>query len=590
MPDHKYLFPAEPGRSRLLGELWHCQQTEGYISDAAITRLAEAHNVSTVAVEGVSSFYHFFHRTPGGRHTIYLNNSIIAEMNGFESVKNAFEKETGARTGSVDPTGAFGFFTTPCIGLSDQEPAALIDFHPFTHLTAAKVKDIVQQLRQGRQAADLCDAVPDNIRYLPANNGSIFFAPYTPGEAVGVLPNLRPEGVISLIREAAIAGRGGAFFPTWRKWEACRKQTASPKFIICNADEGEPGTFKDRVLLNNQTGSVLEGMIIAGYTVDAPYGIIYLRGEYRWLAQKIQQTIDDFKRQGILGNNAGGIEGFHFDIRIEIGAGSYVCGEETALFESLEGKRGEPRVKWLFPVEQGYLHLPTVINNVETFSTVARLLPMGISEYSKRGMPGAPGTKLISISGDCRLPGVYEIEWGTTVGALLNACQANDPYLIQLTGPSGNALSLREKDRRISMPGTGVENGVTCGGAFMVFGKQTDLLGMLLNFAGFFKHESCGICTPCRAGNFIIQRKLEQLFHGTGDLNDLEDLKKWARIMESASRCGLGRTAGHALMDTFDKFSDYFADRVPAANQSGVRSFDMEAAEKEYEKFKPSAP
>ena len=586
--EHKHLFPVEPGRSRLLGALRHCQQTEGCISDAAIKRLAQAHHLSNIEVEGVASFYHFFHRTPSGKHTIYLNNSIISIEKGFENVKNAFEKATGARVGGVDPGGSFGLFTTPCIGLSDQEPAALIDFYPFVDLDEKKVKDIVQQLMQGKKAADICDAPQDHIRYLPENNGSILFAPYAPGQAVSLLESLGQEGVMSLIREADVRGRGGAFFPTWRKWEACQKQPALPKFIICNADEGEPGTFKDRVLLNNQTGSVLEGMIIAGYTVGAPYGIVYLRGEYQWLESKIQQTINDFRAHGLLGANAGGIKGFEFDIRIEIGAGAYVCGEETALLESLEGKRGEPRTKWFFPVEKGYLQLPTVINNVETFSTIARLLPMGISEYTKRGVPGAPGTKLISISGDCQLPGIYEIAWGMSVGALLEACQANDPYLIQVGGPSGYALSMAEKQRRITMPGAAIEDGIPCGGSFMVFGKKTDLLGMLLHFAAFFKHESCGVCTPCRAGNFIIQRKLEHLFHGTGDLNDLHDVKNWAAIMQASSRCGLGKTAGNALMDTLDKFKDYFATRLPAFDQSGIRPFDMAAAAKDYEKFKPS--
>lgn len=586
----KHLFAIEPPRSRLLGELWHYQQTEGYISETAIGQLARAHQLSAIEVEGVVSFYHFFHRNPVGKHTIYLNNSIVSEIKGFERVKIAFERETGARFGTVDPSGTFGLFTTPCIGLSDQEPAALIDFYPFVNLDEKRVKEILQQLRQGKSAAAICDAPQDHIRYLPENKGSILFAPYTPGEALSLLESLRPEGVLSLIREAGIRGRGGAFFQTWRKWESCQKQPASPKFIICNADEGEPGTFKDRVLLNSQTGSVLEGMIIAGYTVGAQYGIIYLRGEYRWLEKKIQQTIDAFQAQGLLGKNAGRIKGFNFDIRIEMGAGAYVCGEETALLESLEGKRGEPRTKWFFPVEKGYLQLPTVVNNVETFSTIARLLPLGIAEYSKWGVPGAFGTKLISISGDCKLPGIYEIEWGMSVGALLDACQAEDPYLVQVSGPSGNALSMAEKHRRISMPGAGIEDGITCGGAFMVFSKERDLLRILLNFAAFFKHESCGVCTPCRAGNFIIQRKLEHLSQGTGDLDDLQDLKKWALIMEAGSRCGLGKTAGNALLDTLDKFEDYFAARLPARDQSGIQAFDLAAAEQDYEQFKPSAP
>lgn len=580
------MFPIEPTRSRLLGELWQHQLSEKHISEEAIKQLAQAHQLSEVEVEGVASFYHFFARQPSGKHTIYLNNSIVSEMKGFEAIKDAFEQETGARIGSVDPTGTFGLYATPCIGLSDQEPAALIDFYPFVNLTVQKVKTVVQQLREGKAPHDLFDFPSDNIRYLPPRNRSILFAPYTAGEAVGKLHGLSQESVLSLVQEAGIRGRGGAFYPTSLKWDTCRKQPASPKFIVCNADEGEPGTFKDRVLLNSQTGSMLEGMIIAAYVVGARYGIVYLRGEYRWLAEKIQQTIDDFKAQGLLGVNAGGIKGFKFDVRMEIGAGAYVCGEETALLESLEGKRGEPRTKWFFPVERGYVQLPTIVNNVETFCTIARLLQLGISPYLERGLPSDPGTKLISISGDCALPGIYEIEWGTTVAELLDLCQADNPYLIQLSGPSGSSLPMGEKHRPICMPGSSVQNSIVCGGSFMVFSAKNDILKILLNFSEFFKHESCGVCTPCRAGNFIIQRKLEQLLHGTGDRDDLQDLKKWAVIMEASSRCGLGKTAGNTIIDTIEKFGDYFAARLPANDHSGIRKFDMDAAVKAYEQYK----
>ena len=584
---HKILFPIEPNRSRLLSELWQYQLAENHIPDQAIHALARAHGLSEVEVEGVVSFYHFFHRKPAGKHAIYLDNSIIAEINGFENIKAALEKATNARLGSVDSTGTFGLYATPCIGLSDQQPAALIDFHPFVRLNAQKVNNIIAQLKQGKTAAEICDAPQDNIQYLPGNGRSIFFAPYSAGEAVGKLTGLSPESILELIQKADIRGRGGAFYPTSQKWAACRKHPATPKFIICNADEGEPGTFKDRVLLNSQTGAMLEGMIIAGYTVGANYGIIYLRGEYRWLAAKIQREIDAFRAQGLLGVKAAGIPGFKFDIRIETGAGAYVCGEETALLESLEGKRGEPRTKWFFPVEKGYLQLPTVVNNVETFCAIGRLLQMGLEAYCTRGIPGSPGTKLISVSGDCGLPGIYEMEWGLSIAELLDLCQAHDPFLIQVSGPSGQTIAADQVHARICMPGTRVENSVTCGGSFMVFGKERDLLRILLNFSEFFKHESCGVCTPCRAGNFIIQRQLTHLLQGTGDMNDLLELKKWATLMEASSRCGLGKTAGNSVIDAMSNFKTYFANRFPETDTGGVRKFDLDSAVAEYENFKP---
>ncbi|HRG80715.1 MAG TPA: NAD(P)H-dependent oxidoreductase subunit E, partial [Cyclobacteriaceae bacterium] len=259
----------EPVRSHLLSELWQHQLQEGFISKESIKKLSVLHQLSEIEVEGVASFYHFFHKHPAGKHTIYINNSIISELKGYERIKETFERETGAHLNSVDASGTFGLYETPCIGLSDQEPAALIDFYPFTNLNALKVKEIIQKLKQGKSPEDICDQPQDNIRYTPVNNRTIFFAPYTRGEAIKKLASLGPDGVIEQLRISELAGRGGAFFPTGKKWDTCRSYKDTPKFIVCNADEGEPGTFKDRVLLNNQPGSVLEGMIIAGYTVGA---------------------------------------------------------------------------------------------------------------------------------------------------------------------------------------------------------------------------------------------------------------------------------------------------------------------------------
>ena len=580
-------FSVEPARSALLSELWQIQLNEQHISKESIKNLALTYQLSEIEVEGVASFYHFFHRQPAGKHTIYLNNSIISELKGFERIKETFERETGARTGFTDPSGTFGLYATPCIGLSDQEPAALIDFCPFTNLNALKVKEIINKLKQGKNPKEICDNPSDNIRYTPSNGRSIFFAPYQRGEAIQKLTSFDSDGILEQLRISELAGRGGAFFPTWKKWETCRSYKDTPKFIICNADEGEPGTFKDRVLLNNQPGSVLEGMIIAGFTVGATHGIIYLRGEYRWLAKKLEDEMKVFHECGLLGKNVGGISGFNFDIRLEIGAGAYVCGEETALLESMEGKRGEPRTKWFYPVEKGYLQLPTVVNNVETFAAVARLIQMGSFEYLKRGMPGSPGTKLISISGDCLRPGIYEIEWGMTVAELLDLCGAEDPYFIQVSGPSGECISVKEKYRRISMLDLMAQKDISCGGSFMIFNSHRDLVHILINFSEFFKHESCGVCTPCRAGNFIIQRKLERLQNGLADMNDLKELKSWSAIMKATSRCGLGKSASNSILQSLDKFNDYFSARFAATDNSTYRKFDLHSAVTEYERYKP---
>jgi [NiFe] hydrogenase diaphorase moiety large subunit len=256
------------------------------------------------------------------------------------------------------------------------------------------------------------------------------------------------------------------------------------------------------------------------------------------------------------------------------------------LLQSLEGKRGEPRTKWYFPVEKGYLQLPTVINNVETFCAAARIIEMSAAEYVKLGIPGSPGTKLISVSGDCKLPGIYEIEWGITVVELLELSEADDPYYIQVSGPSGECISTREKFRRISMLDLLERKDLRCGGSFMIFNKHRDLVNVLMNFSEFFKHESCGICTPCRAGNFIIQRKLERLKNGLAIEKDLQDLRDWGVLMRNTSRCGLGKTATNSLINAMDKFHDYFAGKLDK-NFDGLNlEFDMAAATKEYEKYK----
>ena len=585
MSDNKFSsLPADCFQTQMLNKLWDLQLSNNFISDKDIDELSKQFQISKVEVEGVVSFYHFFHRKPTGKFTIYLNNSIISEIKGFQRVKEAFERETKTSFGSVDRTGNFGLFLTPCIGLSDQEPAALINFYPFTNLNSIKVKEIIHDLRNGSDPAQLCDFPTDHI-YTPGNNKTVFFNEFPEGKALKNAELMGPQGVINVLKKSELAGRGGANFPTHLKWNVAKSQTAIPKYVICNADEGEPGTFKDRVLISTNAKALLEGMLICGYTIGASEGIIYLRGEYRWLEPKLKMAIDDFRNKGLLGKDCGNIFGFDFDISIQIGAGSYVCGEETALLESLEGKRGEPRTKWFFPVERGLLQQPTVINNVETFCAVAHILEMGVEDYCKLGIPGSPGTKLISVSGDCKFPGIYEIEWGMTVAELLELCEAQDTFYIQVSGPSGECISMKEKYRRISMLDLLGNKDIRCGGSFMIFNSQRDVGKVLLNFSSFFKNESCGICTPCRAGNYIIQRKLEKLINGLASKNDLEDLKNWGTIIKKSSRCGLGKTATNSLIFAMNKFSDYFNNKLDKGFNGLNVKFDIESALTDYEKF-----
>jgi len=566
-------------RSGILAALWNCQQEQGFIRDEDVDQCSSTFNISKIELEGVISFYHFFHRQPAGEFIIYLNNSIVSEFKGLSRVKEAFERETGAVFGGIDPSGQFGLFETACIGLSDQEPAALINFYPFTNLNTLKVKSIIAKLKKGVSPASICDEVHDNIRWVPKDDKPIFFRDYHPGSCVSRLKEHTPESVIEEVKRSQLRGMGGAFFPTGLKWELCRNQVASPKYIVCNADEGEPGTFKDRVLLNRLPGLLLEGMCIAGYAVGATEGIIYLRAEYRWMREKLEQTIEHFRKMNLLGKDVSGIKGLDFEIRIQLGAGAYVCGEETALLNSMEGKRGEPRTKLFFPTEKGFLNQPTIVNNVETFCCAARVIELGADHCLRSGTARSPGTKLISVSGDCKLPGIYEIEWGTPVGEILKKCQADDPHFIQVGGPSGHCISMDEIDRTIQ------KDDLICGGSFMIFNTKREILSILSNFAKFFKHESCGICTPCRAGNFIVQRKLDKIALKLAYPSDYEEIREWGKIMQMTSRCGLGKTATQTLLMALDKFPDYFDDKVDHHKEGLNKDFDLTRAVREYERF-----
>ncbi|MEJ2382806.1 MAG: NAD(P)H-dependent oxidoreductase subunit E [Xanthomonadales bacterium] len=566
-------------RTELLDFLWRAQNAHGHIRTADVEEAAAALGVSTIDIEGVISFYHFFHRRPKGAFTVYLNNSPVAASKGFERMRDAFERYTGGRFGSVDPSGRWGLFETACIGLSDMEPAALINFQPFTHLNSMKIRDIVGQLRQGAEPAEICDPVPDHIRSVPDGDRAILLRDYDPGVAVGRLPALKPEAVLAEIRKSGLRGMGGAFFPAGIKWASCRKAAGTPKYIVCNADEGEPGTFKDRVLMNALPGLVLEGMVVAAYAVGAEHGIIYLRAEYTWLRAKLQQTIDHFRKMNLLGRNIGGVPDFNFDIRLQLGAGAYVCGEETALLNSLEGLRGEPRNKRVYPTERGFLQKPTVVNNVETFCAAARIIQLGADRFLAVGTPASPGTKLLSVSGDCRLPGIYEVEWGITLRRVLELCAADRPRFIQVSGPSGECVSLDEADRRIAL------DDLPCGGSVMIFNRQRDILEILANYNRFFKQESCGLCTPCRGGNFILQKKLELFSNRLAHTTDVADVRAWGNIMKTTCRCGLGKTAPNALLGAIDKFPEVFGGQSAANPERLSRGFDLDEAVRTYDRF-----
>ncbi len=564
-------------RTHLLNKLWEYQHQFGYISDEAVSEISQQLNVSNIEIESVISFYHFFHKKPTGKHTIYLNNSIISDMKGFDEVKTAFEKETGC-TFNEQSCGDFSLFETSCIGLTDQEPAALINFQPFTDLTPIKVKLIIQKIKNGENVEDFSSKTLSKIRYTPEDK-TLIFRPYEIGKSVRQVLNYAPQEIVDKISKSNLQGCGGAFFAVGYKWQSCKNNEDDAKYIICNADEGEPGTFKDRAILQNLPGLVIEGMILAGYATGSKEGIIYLRAEYQFFLKDLEKLIEEFYAKNLLGKNILGVEGFDFDLRIQLGAGSYVCGAASALIESMEGRRGEPPVRMWSATKHGFKKKPTVVNNVETLAYASRIIELGEDFFKSIGTEESPGTKLISISGDIAKPGIYEIEYGTSIRELLSIemSQATSPYFVQVSGPSGECVNNTEFDRRIC------KEDILCGGSFMVFNRTRDILHILRNFMEFFKEESCGVCTPCRAGNFILTEKVKKIQRGLCAQEDIDEIKQWGKIIKLSSRCGLGKSSPNALMMAVDKFQDYFNVKISPTNEDQNVEFDMENAIHEFD-------
>ncbi len=580
---------------------------QGYVGLEDMQSIADHVGISVVQVQETATFYHFFSPKPQGKYNIYLDNSITAVMNGHAEVKEAFEHFCGTTFGHVSKDGLFGLYNTSCIGMNDQEPAAIINNKVFTNLTPYRVKNLADDMRAGKS--------PDELMYEDFGNGNnahphvkamvnnhirkksiILRNDYEPFRFLtSKLKDYTPETVISEIEASNLRGRGGAGFPTGLKWRFGRRTDGKHRIIICNADEGEPGTFKDRVLLTEYSDLVFEGMVVAAFATGSDIGLLYLRYEYKYLLRFLNHKLEVMRRNRFLGNNIGGVEGFDFDIRIQLGAGAYVCGEESALIESLEGKRGEPRDKPPFPVEKGYLGYPTIVNNVETLATAVKILYRGAEWYSGFGTKDSLGTKLLSISGDCLYPGIYEVEWGTTIREILAMCGAKNIQAVQVGGPSGMLIGMKdfhnmdnselmkwykpsgmmiaEKffDRKLSY------SDLPTGGSIMIFNNSRDLLGeVVMNFMDFFIEESCGSCSTCRNMPIIMKNKLQKILDGHGTREDIYDLLNWGKVLK-ASRCGLGQTAGNPILSSIFHFRHLYEQRIQSLTHFDS-GFDLEKA------------
>jgi len=545
------------------------QQLTGWLPRELLGQIADALGLTLAHVQGVAGFYRFFHTQPVGTYRVLFSDNITDRMLGSEALLQDLCQRLQIQPNQMRADGRVSVATTSCTGLCEQGPAALINHkHVVTRLTPPRIAQmaaLIEQQVPPDQWPPVWSQVDDSIRLADVKLGH----QPAPGQGIAAAIARGPQAMLEDLKRSKLRGRGGAGYATATKWQLCRNAPGHTHYVVCNADEGEPGTFKDRVLLTSYADSVLEGMTIGAYVVGAQRGLIYLRGEYSYLLEHLHAVLQRRREQGLLGASILGKAGFDFDIDIHVGAGAYVCGEESALIESLEGKRGTPRIRPPFPVERGYLGQPTTVNNVETFSAVTHIAVNGGAWWASIGTAQSTGTKIHSVSGDCERPGLYEYPFGTRIGRILEDCGARDTQAVQVGGPSGVCLSAFEFTRRI-----GFED-VPTAGAFMVFDRSRDMFEVARNFAQFFAHESCGFCTPCRVGTELVVRRLDKLSQGYGSSDDLQVLFQLDKLMHGTTHCGLGAAACNPLRDTIAKFRPAYERHLKSLHF--VPGFDMDA-------------
>ena len=539
-------YPRHP--NSLVQLLREAQEQHGWLPRPLLADLARELGLTLAHVEGVASFYRFFHLQPVGRWRVLFSDNITDRLLGSEALMADLCQRLRVKPGEMRADGRVSVAPTSCTGLCDQGPALLINHHHvITRLDAQRVARIAELIEADTPAASWPAEwfrIDDNVRRADVLLGQ----PLAAGEALAAALARGPAAMLEEMKRSNLRGRGGAGFTTGTKWALCREAPGTERVVVCNADEGEPGTFKDRVLLSRHADLVFEGMTIAAAAIGARQGLVYLRGEYRFLLEPLRATLQRRRDAHLLGTSIQGHAGFDFDIDIHLGAGAYVCGEESSLIESLEGKRGTPRIRPPFPVQQGYLGRPTTVNNVETFCAAAHIAVQGGAWWAAIGTPKSTGTKIHSVSGDCERPGLYEYPFGTRIGRILEDCGARDTQAVQVGGPSGVCLSAFEFGRRIAF------EDVPTAGAFMVFDRSRDMFEVARNFAHFFAHESCGFCTPCRVGTALVVKRMDKLAQGHGSRHDVDVLYELDKLMHGATHCGLGATACNPLRDTIAKF------------------------------------
>lgn len=534
---------AGQGRTMLLPALHAVHQARGYVDAAAATAVARALDVPVADVYGVVTFYALFSTEPKGAHTIRVCHGPVCRAQGADAVAQALADHLGIAEGETTADGQWTLERFPCLGLCEHAPAVLVDDRAVAPADPAQPEAVLDAT-----TPEPTPVVGGSVRVLTAWDDPSRPRSLEAYRAVGGYAALEaapePEALIAAVTEAGLFGRGGAAFPTGRKWAYAAQAAGEPKYVVVNADESEPGTFKDRALLEADPHAVLEGALLAARAIGAQAVYIYLRGEYGRAYRIVQRALAEAREAGYWGPQIG------VQVYLRRGAGAYVCGEETALFESIEGKRGFPRLKPPFPTTHGLFGKPTVINNVETLAAVPFIVRAGPEAYRAYGTPDSPGPKLFPVSGDVVRPGVYEAPLGIPLGELLDL--AGGPrgpvQAILLGGAAGFFVGPEALDLPLSLEALRAAGLALGSAAVMVFNAERDLRQVLLDVAHFFAEESCGKCYPCQLGTQRQYELLQRIFTGRAQPRDLALLEDVGWTMTDASLCGLGQTAANAVL------------------------------------------
>ena len=567
---------ARARRHLLLPALHAAQARVGFISKGALDYICQRLTVPPAEAYGVASFYSMFSLTRRAANVVHVCDDVVCRLKGANDLCQEMAAAVGPAGGAGLKQGA-AWVRSPCLGLCEQAPAALVTVAGETPRETAlgwATSSTLLELPQGAGAATPESASPTRTRLpqfgeaglrLLRRIGHIDPASLDDYRAHGGYAALRrafdlgPAGVIREVTDSKLLGRGGAAFPTGRKWEAVARAEVRPHYLVCNADESEPGTFKDRIVMEEDPYAVVEAMTIAGYATASELGYLYIRGEYPRAAERLGAAIAGARQRGLLGNDVMG-HGFRFDIELRRGAGAYICGEETALFNSVEGYRGEPRNKPPFPTVAGLFGKPTVVNNVETLVNVLDVVLESGPAYARVGTTASTGTKLFCVSGHVATPGLYEVPFGTTLRALIERAGGvpggKRLRAVLLGGAAGSFVTPEELDTPLTFEGARAIGASLGSGVVVAFDDTADLWDIVLRIAAFFRDESCGQCVPCRVGTVRQEEALVRLKHRR-PLGSVEQemalLGEIGQAMRDASICGLGHTAGSACTSALQK-------------------------------------